>query len=145
MPGTENGLGETGIEEWDEPNFVLPVGTGSGVTGDGGSFGLEPGEGHNVAGGAEEVEPANPLPQSGSADSSCGSMTVGSDEGGNCKFCLHSWMVSLISVSSSHLLSSCRPAVSLCERDLRSGGGEIVCLQSPRGLWGRGEYYLVFI
>lgn len=52
----ENGLGETGDGEWIEPNSVLAVGTGSAVVGDGGTFGLEPGEGHREVDAVEEVE-----------------------------------------------------------------------------------------
>ena len=60
------------------PNIDF-IGTGSGVVGDGGSFGLESGEGHKVADVAEEAEatdcpePCGPFP-----DSSYGSTTVGS-------------------------------------------------------------------
>lgn len=85
MEGTENGLGETGNGEWDEPNIVLPVGTGSGVTGDGGSFGLKSGEGHKVADGMEAEGSINSTAPSGSVNSSGGSTTVGSDERGDCK------------------------------------------------------------
>lgn len=58
MAGTENGLGEIGIGELAEPNIVL-IGTGSGVVGDGGTFGLESGEGHKVADVADEAESIN--------------------------------------------------------------------------------------
>jgi len=51
--GTEEGLGETGIGEWVVPNIVF-VGTGSGEVGDGGTIGLESGEGHKVADVTEE-------------------------------------------------------------------------------------------
>lgn len=56
LVGTENGLGETGIGELAEPNIVLAVGTGSGVVGDGGTFGLESEGGHRVEDAAEEDE-----------------------------------------------------------------------------------------
>jgi hypothetical protein len=56
LDGDGNGLGEIGIGEWAEPNIVLDVGTGSGVAGDGGTFGLESGEGHRVTDVAEEAE-----------------------------------------------------------------------------------------
>ena len=60
------------------PNIVL-VGTGSGVVGDGGTFGLESGEGHKVADVTEEAEPIDCSSPCGSfPDSSYGSMTVGS-------------------------------------------------------------------
>ena len=55
LTGTENNLGDIGVGEWTEPNSVLAVGTGSGVVGDGGTFGLEFGEGQ-VADAAEEAE-----------------------------------------------------------------------------------------
>jgi hypothetical protein len=87
LEGTENGLGEIGNGELVEPNVVLPVGMGSGVDGDGGTFGLKPGEGHKVADGAEGVD--NSPPPSGLADSSSGSTTVGSNEGGDCDFSFH--------------------------------------------------------
>ena len=59
LTGTENGLGEIGMGELVEPNIVLAVGMGSGVTGDGGAFGLESGEGHKITGVAEELESIN--------------------------------------------------------------------------------------
>ena len=81
LRGMGSGLGETGIGEWAKPKIV---GTGSGVDGDGGTFGLEAGEGHKVADGAEEEGSTGSPPPSESVDSSCGSTTVGSDEGGDC-------------------------------------------------------------
>lgn len=90
MEGTENGLGEIGSEELAEPYTVLPVGTGSGVAGDGGTFGLNSGEGHMVADGVEEVGLDGSPPSSGSADSSSGSTTVGSSEGDDYKSGFHS-------------------------------------------------------
>jgi len=51
------GQGEIGIGEGTVPNIVLDVGTGSGVIGDGGTFGLESGEGHTIADVTEEAEP----------------------------------------------------------------------------------------
>jgi len=78
LAGAEKGLGETGIGEWAAPNIVL-VGTGSGVVGDGGTFGLKSGEGHKVADVTEEAEPiVCPSPCGSFPDSSYGSMTVGS-------------------------------------------------------------------
>ena len=59
LAGTENGLEEIDIGERVEPNIVLAVGTGSGVVGDGGAFGLEPGEGHKMAAVTEESESIN--------------------------------------------------------------------------------------
>jgi hypothetical protein len=89
--GAENGLGDTGIGEWAEPNDVLAVGTGSGVVGDGGTFGFGSGEGHKVEDAAEEAESMYPPSLSGSfADSSYGSRTVGSGEGGGWKSGSHS-------------------------------------------------------
>lgn len=55
----------------------------SGVVGDGGTFGLEPGDGHKLADVTEEVGSANSPSAPGSLDSSCGSMTIGRDEGGD--------------------------------------------------------------
>lgn len=80
LVGREKGLGETGIGECAEPNTDLSVGTGSGVVGDGGTLGLECGEGHEVAGVVGSMN-------SPSLDSSYGSTTVGS---GDCEPGLHS-------------------------------------------------------
>ena len=60
------------------PNIVL-VGTGSGVVGDGGTFGLDSGEGHKMEDVTDEAEPIDcPSPCGSFPDSSCGSTTVGS-------------------------------------------------------------------
>ena len=68
--GTENGLEVIG--EGAGPNIALPDGMRSGVIGDGGTFGLELGDGHRVVV-TEEVESPPPrLP-----DSWKGSTTVG--------------------------------------------------------------------
>jgi len=88
--GTENGLGEIGVGEWAEPNIALAVGTGSGVVGDGGTFGLEFGEGHTVADESEEPELINRPSRPGSVDSSYGLTTVGSNGGGGWKSCSYS-------------------------------------------------------
>lgn len=101
--GTENGLGDIGVGEWTEPNNVLAVGTGSGVVGDGGTFGLEPGEGQ-VADAAEEAESIYRPSRSGSSDSSYGSTTMGSDGGGDYKSGPDSSAVTLIPMTNSYLL-----------------------------------------
>lgn len=102
--GTENGLGETGNGELTEPNIVLAVGRGSGVVGDGGAFGLGPGEGHKMAGVDEESESIKRSSPSRLFDSSYGSTTVGSDDGGGYKSSSYSSSVTLISMTNSYLL-----------------------------------------
>ena len=54
------------------------------MVGDGKTFGLESGEGHNIAGVTEESESINWSSLSG-LDSSYGSTTVGNDDWGDCK------------------------------------------------------------
>ena len=55
------------------------------MVGDGGTFGLEPGDGHKAEDVTGEVGSVNSPSPPGSLDSSCGSMTIGRDGGGDCK------------------------------------------------------------